>query len=46
MEGISFTSAQLFLLALRGIICLILPFAGYAYLHRKHGTGFFRARTL
>lgn len=41
MEGISFTSAQLFLLALRGIICLILPFAGYAYLRRKHGTSIY-----
>lgn len=39
-QEIVFSSAQLFSFFLRGVILLILPFAGFAYLHRKHGTGF------
>jgi uncharacterized membrane protein YhfC len=40
-QEIVFSSGQMFLFFLRGLLLLIMPFAGYAYLHRKHGTGFF-----
>ena len=43
MEGtqqITFTSVQLFSFFLRGVLCLILPFAGFAFLRKRYGTGF------
>ena len=40
-QEIVISSGQIFLFFLRGLICLILPFAGYACLRKKYGVGMF-----